>query len=119
MWLLRADVVCRAARGAASGRHVTVRCRRCGGVVVETLETFPYIGPRVYLVELREVDTIRCAMCGVGEWHVPELQALDVLIRALATAQPHAIPQLTFKHDRWRIVVDPIDQSENTTWPRA
>ena len=44
-----------------------MRCRHCGGVVVETLETFPYIGPPGYLVELRDVDTTRCAMCGVGD----------------------------------------------------
>ena len=97
-----------------------MRCRRCGGVLVETLETFPYIGPQCYLVELRDVDTIRCAMCGVGEWHVLELQALDILIRVLATEQPHGIPQLVFKDHRWRVVAPPIDdRSGETTWPRA
>ena len=97
-----------------------MRCRHCGGVVVETLETFPYIGPPGYLVELRDVDTTRCAMCGVGAWHLPDLPALNVLIRALACDQPHAIPQLTFEGDRWRVVAIPLEDVEgDTTWPKA
>jgi YgiT-type zinc finger domain-containing protein len=95
-------------------------CKRCGGGLIETSESLPYIGPRGCLVELRDVRAIRCAICGVGEWHLPELQALDVLIRALAIEQPHGIPPLVYKHDHWTFAVRPIDDElGETTWPRA
>jgi hypothetical protein len=87
-------------------------CTRCGGVIVEALETFPYVGPRGYVIELRDVRARRCAMCGVGDWQLPAVRSLDVLIRSLAIEQPRGTPQLVFKNDGWRVVASSIDGDE-------
>jgi hypothetical protein len=83
---------------------LTVRCARCAATVVEVRETVPYIGPHGYVVELRDVQALRCGVCGTGQLVVPGLRALDVLIRVLAVEQPHRTPQLAFRNGSWRVV---------------
>jgi hypothetical protein len=58
-----------------------MRCRRCGGAVVEMQETLPYVGPGRYVVELCDVRVARCTGCTKVTMELPEPQALDTLIR--------------------------------------
>jgi hypothetical protein len=109
---MRAHLVGGEARGTAGRDCLAMPCRRCGGVIVEALETFPYVGPRGYVVELRDVHARRCVTCGVGDWQLPALRALDVLIRVLASEQPHRTPQLVFKNESWRVAAWSIGEDQ-------
>jgi hypothetical protein len=61
--------------------HTTSACRRCGGNERLACETVTYtaVGPRV--VELRNVAVRRCSVCGHLGVDVPDVRALDVLVR--------------------------------------
>ena len=89
---------------SAARRAVTAHCSRCGATVAEKRETLPYVGPGQYIVELRDVRSVRCNNCGAGHLQIPELRALDVLIRALSREQPERTPRLGFQNGRWRVV---------------
>ena len=81
-----------------------MRCARCAASLVDIRETVPYVGPHGYVVELRDVQALRCGACGTGQLMVPGLRVLDVLIRVLAAEQPHRTPQLAFRNGSWRVV---------------
>jgi hypothetical protein len=52
-------------------------CQRCGGAIVDARETLPYVGPHEYVVDLRDVRSLRCSACGRSSLQVPALEALD------------------------------------------
>jgi hypothetical protein len=83
--------------------HASLACRRCGGNVRLAYETVPYtaVGPRV--VELRNVAVRRCSVCGHMGIDVPDVRALDVLVRCLCVENTH-VPRLEFADGRWRIL---------------
>ena len=87
-----------------------MHCHRCGGAVLEVRATLPYVGPGEYVVELHDVQSLRCSACRMARLQVPELQALDVLIRALAREQPRRTPQLTFRDGHWRVAAWSADE---------
>jgi hypothetical protein len=64
----------------------------------------PYVGPGEYVVELRDVRAECCPGCGARHLQIPQLHALDVLIRALSREQPGRTPRLAFQNGRWRVV---------------
>lgn len=80
-----------------------MRCQRCGSRRTETDETLPYVGPRAYVVTLRAVRTLRCTICGRTDMHVPDLPALDRVIRRLARYEPMRSPELEFRDGSWHI----------------
>ena len=84
--------------------QATSACRRCGGTVRLTYETVPYIavGPRV--VELRNVAVRRCSVCSHMGIEVPDVRALDVLVRCLCVESTHDMPRLEYADGRWRIL---------------
>jgi hypothetical protein len=84
--------------------QTTSACRRCGGSVRLAYETIPYlaVGPRV--VELRNVTVRRCADCGHMGIDVPDVRALDVLVRCLCVESTHDLPRLEYTDGRWRIL---------------
>jgi hypothetical protein len=84
--------------------HTSSACHRCGGTVRLAYETLPYIavGPRV--VELRNVAVRGCAVCGHMAIDVPDVRALDVLVRCLCVESTHDIPRLEYADGRWRIL---------------
>jgi hypothetical protein len=75
-------------------------CRRCGGNVRLAYETVPYIalGPR--LVELRNVAVRRCSVCGHMGIDVPDVRALDVLVRCLCVESTDVMPRLEYADGR-------------------
>jgi len=79
-----------------------MHCHRCGGAVLEAHKTLPYVGPGEYIVELRDVQSLRCSACRASIRQVPDLHALDVLIRTLAKERPRRT-QLAFRDGRWRV----------------
>jgi hypothetical protein len=83
--------------------HASLACRRCGGDVRLTYETVPYtaVGPRV--VELRNVAVRRCSVCGHIGIDVPDVRALDVLVRCLCVENTH-VARLEYADGRWRIL---------------
>ena len=83
--------------------QTTPVCRRCGGTVRLTYETVPYlaVGPRV--VELRNIAVRRCSVCGHMGIEVPDLRALDVLVRCFCVESAH-VPRLEYADGRWRIL---------------
>ena len=81
-----------------------VACRRCGGSVVEALETVRYIAPGPSVVELRNIVVRRCSACADVGIHVPEPRALDTLVRCLRGEVSDAMPQMIFEQGRWRVV---------------
>jgi YgiT-type zinc finger domain-containing protein len=48
-------------------------CQRCGGDVVASRQTVPYVAPGPRVVELRNVRAIRCKTCGHLDLQVPRL----------------------------------------------
>ena len=84
--------------------QTTSGCGRCGGTVRLTYETIPYlaVGPRV--VELRNVAVRRCLVCGHIGIEVPDVRALDVLVRCLCVESAHDMPRLEYADGRWRIL---------------
>jgi len=82
--------------------QATAVCRRCGGTVRLTYETGPYlaVGPRV---ELRNVAVRRCSVCSHMGIEVPDVRALDVLVRCLCGQRTPEIPRLEYADGRWRI----------------
>ena len=84
--------------------QATSNCRRCGGTIRITYETVPYIavGPRV--VELRNVVVRRCSVCSHMGIEVPDVGALDVLVRCLCAESTHDLPRLEYADGRWRIL---------------
>jgi hypothetical protein len=84
--------------------QATATCRRCGGTIRLTYETVPYlaIGPRV--VELRNVAVRRCSVCSHIGIEVPDVRALDVLVRCLCVESTHDMPRLEHADGRWRIL---------------
>jgi len=85
-------------------RGPTSACGRCGGTVRLRYETVPYlaVGPRV--VELRNVAVRRCSACGHMGLEVPDVRALDVLVRCFCVESAH-VPRLGHTDGRWRILV--------------
>jgi hypothetical protein len=81
-----------------------MRCRCCGGAVVEMLETLPYVGPGPCVVEVRDIHVARCTGCTKMTIEVPESQALDTLIRCLGNEMSGLLPQLTYEQGRWCIL---------------
>jgi len=83
--------------------HPTSPCRRCGGTVRLTYETVPFlaVGPRV--VELRNIAVRRCGECGHKGIDVPDMRALDVLVRCLCVERRQDVPRLEYADGRWRI----------------
>ena len=79
-------------------------CHRCGGALAQTFETLPYVGPGPRVVELRDVRTLRCRVCGNLSIELPEAHALDTLVRCLALEITGTLPQLTFEQGRWCIL---------------
>ena len=79
-------------------------CQRCGGDVVASRQTVPYVaaGPRV--VELRDVRALRCSACGHLDLQLPDLPALDTLARCLFAEVADGAPQLAFEEGRWRVI---------------
>ena len=84
--------------------HATSACLRCGGSVRLAYETIPYlaVGPRV--VELRNVAVRRCSVCGHMGIDVPDVRALDVLVRCLCVESTAVVPRLEYADGRWRIL---------------
>jgi hypothetical protein len=81
-----------------------MRCRHCGGAKDEARETVPYVGPGTRVIELRDVQVLRCTACGQMSIELPEPRSLDTLVRCLASELSGALPQLTFDQGRWCIV---------------
>jgi hypothetical protein len=83
--------------------HTTSACRRCGGNERLACETVTYtaVGPRV--VELRNVAVRRCSVCGHLGIDVPDVRALDVLVRCLCVENTH-VPRLEYADGRRRIL---------------
>jgi phage FluMu protein Com len=81
-----------------------MRCRHCGRAKDEARETVPYVGPGSRVVELRDMQVLRCTGCGQMSIEVPELRSLDTLVRCLVSELSGTLPQLTFDEGRWRIV---------------
>jgi len=84
--------------------QATSACRRCGGTLRLIYETVPYlaVGPRV--VELRNVVVRRCSACSHMGIEVPDVRALDVLVRCLCVESTHDMPRLEYSDGRWRIL---------------
>ena len=80
-----------------------MRCQRCGGRCTEIDEALPYVGPRAYVVTLRAVRSLRCTVCGRTDMHVPDLLALDRVIRRLARDEPLRSPELEFRDGTWQV----------------
>ena len=81
-----------------------MRCRHCGGENDEARETVPYVGPVSRVVELRNVQVLRCTACGQMSIEVPEPRSLDTLVKCLALELSGTLPQLTFDQGRWCIL---------------
>jgi hypothetical protein len=79
-------------------------CRHCGGAKDEARETVPYVGPGPRVVELRDVQVLRCTGCGRMSIEVPESRSLDTLVRCLVSELSGTLPQLIFDQGRWCIV---------------
>jgi hypothetical protein len=79
-------------------------CRRCGGASQEARETVSYVGPGARVVELRDVQVLRCTGCGQMSIELPESRSLDTLVRCLASELCGTLPHLTFDQGRWCIV---------------
>ena len=80
-----------------------MRCQHCGCGRTETVEKLPYVGPRAYVVTLCAVRTLRCTVCGRTDMYVPDLPALDRVIRRLARDEPLRSPELEFRDGVWRV----------------
>jgi hypothetical protein len=78
-------------------------CRRCGGLVVEALQTVPYIAPGPRVVELRHVRALQCGSCGHVDVDVPERRILDALARRVVAQGADTMPELVFEQGRWRV----------------
>jgi hypothetical protein len=79
-----------------------MECRQCGANVQESHETVPYIAPGPCVVELRNVLVRRCVGCKQMEIEVPDVSALDVLVRCLPVEGTAAMPQLVYEDGQWR-----------------
>jgi len=93
----------RAHRCDATHRRVAMRCQHCSRRRTETVETLPYVGPRAYVVTLCAVRTLRCIVCCRMDMHVPDLPALDRVIRRLARDEPLRSPELEFREGSWQV----------------
>jgi hypothetical protein len=78
-------------------------CRRCGSKLHVAHETLPYIAEGPCVVELRNVEVRRCSVCGHMGIDVPDVRALDVLVRRLRVETTHVVPQLEYEDGRWRM----------------
>jgi hypothetical protein len=81
-----------------------MRCRHCGGAVVDMQATLPYVGPGPSVVELRDIHVARCTGCTKMTIEVPEPRSLDTLIRCLGNEMSGPLPQLTYEQGRWCIL---------------
>jgi hypothetical protein len=81
-----------------------MNCRRCGGILVESRDSVPYIAPGPCVVELRNISVRRCSACGDTKIHVPEPQALDTLVRCLQGESLRAMPHVHFENGQWHVV---------------
>lgn len=84
--------------------QTTSACRHCGGTVGLTYETLPYIAVGPSVVELRNVAVRRCSACGHMGIDVPDVRALDVLVRCLCGESTSVVPRLEYADGRWRIL---------------
>jgi hypothetical protein len=78
-------------------------CHRCGGEVIDSRQTVPYIAPGPRVVELRHVRTLRCKLCGHLDVAVPERRTLDALARRVVAQTADTMPELVFEQGRWRV----------------
>ena len=79
-------------------------CAECGGLVVASLQTVPYIAPGPRLLELRDVHERRCMVCGHLEIDVPERRVLDRLARSSVEIGGARPQQVAYEGGRWRLV---------------
>jgi uncharacterized Zn finger protein len=98
-------------------RELTMRCRCCGEASDQARETVPYVGPGPRVVELRDVQVLRCTGCGQMSIELPQPQSLDVLVRCLASELSGTLPQLTFDQGRWCIVPRPPSRRPHASNP--
>jgi YgiT-type zinc finger domain-containing protein len=79
-------------------------CSTCGGRLVASTQTLPYIAPGPRVVELRDVPAWECVACGQVEVRLPERSGLERLVRTKVPVMADTVPQIAFKESRWRVL---------------
>ena len=78
-------------------------CPRCGGGIVATRRTVPYIAPGPRVVALRHMPAFRCTGCDHLNVEVPNRRALDGLARRVVPAGSDITPEFVFEDGHWHI----------------